>query len=85
MQAALISQNTLDRVGKLNPQILQNVKSLAVSGPLPMPMLCYADGAIEVAELKKIRNILLMGKQDKSVAQIMEILDIDAWHDHITQ
>ena len=79
--AALISQNTMDRIGKLNPQILKNVKPLAVSAPLPMPMLCYAEGAIEVAEIKKIRNTLLMGKQDKNVAQLMEMLDVDAWHE----
>lgn len=85
VKAALISEKTFERVGKLNPQIIKNVKSIAVSAPLPLPMLCYAVGGVSAAELKKMRNTLLMGKQDKNIGQIMEMLDIDAWKDVIPQ
>ena len=79
VKAALISQHNLDRIGAINPQILKTVKTLAVSKPIPLPVLCYSEGAIADAQLEKLRQSLLAGKQDKNAAQFMELLDIDAW------
>lgn len=79
VKAALISEETLKKVGAINPKILQTVKTLAASTPIPLPILCYAEGVIDPIDLDKLRKSLLAGKQDKNTAQIMELLDIDAW------
>jgi hypothetical protein len=79
VKAALISQDNLQHIGTINPNILKTVKPLAVSKPIPLPVLCYAEGTVTADELDKIRKSLLMGKQDKNSAQVMEQLDIDAW------
>jgi len=85
VQAALISQDNLERIGTINPQILKTVKILAVSKPIPLPVLCYAEGAMTAYQLEKLRKSLLAGKQDKNTAQFMELLDIDAWQVPILQ
>lgn len=79
VKAALISQDNLERIGKINPNILKTVKILAVSSPIPLPVLCYAEGALTPSELEKLRNSLLAGKTDKNTSQLMELLNIDAW------
>lgn len=79
VKAALISQENLERIGKINPNILKTVKTLAVSDPIPLPVLCYAEGVVTPDELKKMRSSLLAGKENKDIAQLMEMLNIDAW------
>ncbi len=79
VKAALISEDNLKRVGVINPNILKTVKTLAVSLPIPLPVLCYAEGVVKADDLDKLRKSLLAGKDDKNTAQIMELLDIDAW------
>ena len=79
VKAALISEDNLKAIGAINPQILKTVKTLAVSQPIPLPVLCYAEGSVAKADLDKLRKSLLAGKQNKDTAQLMELLDIDAW------
>jgi hypothetical protein len=79
VKAALISEENLKAIGEINPQILKTVKTLAVSQPIPLPVLCYAEGAVAMADLDKLRQSLLAGKSNKDTAQLMELLDIDAW------
>jgi hypothetical protein len=79
VKAALISEDNLKYIGSINARILKNVKPLAVSKPIPLPVLCYAEGTVTAAEIDKFRQSLLAGKQDKNTAHIMELLQIDAW------
>jgi ABC-type phosphate/phosphonate transport system substrate-binding protein len=79
VKAALISEDNLRVIGAINPQILKTVKTLAVSLPIPLPVLCYAKGAVAGADLDKLKKSLLAGKASKNTAQLMELLDIDAW------
>jgi hypothetical protein len=79
VNAALISEENLNSIGAINPQILKTVKTLAVSTPIPLPVLCYAEGAVAGADLDKLRKSLLAGKSNKDTARLMELLDIDAW------
>lgn len=79
VKAALISEDNLKKVGAINPKILQTVKTLATSDPIPLPVLCYADGVIKTEDLDKLKKSLLAGKSDKNTSRIMELLDIDAW------
>ena len=84
VKAALISQDNLVRIGEINPKILKTVRTLAVSKPIPLPVLCYTEGTIAAPQLEKLRKSLLAGKQDKNTAQFMELLDIDAWQAPLT-
>ncbi len=79
VNAALISEENLNSIGAINPHILKTVKTLAVSIPIPLPLLCYAEGAVADADLDKLRKSLLAGKSNKDTAKLMEVLNIDAW------
>ncbi len=79
VKAALISEDNLKYIGSINSRILKNVKPLAVSKPIPLPVLCYAEGSVSPADIEKFRKSLQAGKHDKNTAQIMELLQIDAW------
>lgn len=79
VNAALVSQDNLEHIGSINPRLLKTVKILAVSGPLPLPVLCYAHGAVSTGEVERMRKVLLAGKDGGKAARIMEMLQIDAW------
>lgn len=79
VKAALVSQDNLEHIGSINPRILKTVKILAVSDPLPLPVLCYVSGAVSAGEVEKLRKVLLVGKDGGKAAGIMEMLQIDAW------
>lgn len=79
VKAALISEENLRAIGAINPQILKTVKTIAVSQPIPLPVLCYAEGVVTNTDVDKFKKSLLAGKQNKDTAQLMELLDIDAW------
>jgi len=79
VKAALVSQDNLEHVGNINPRILKTVKTLAVSDPIPLPVLCYVDGAVPAGEIDKMRKVLLAGKEGGKAARVMEMLQIDTW------
>lgn len=79
VEAALISQENLKIIEGINTRILAAVKTLAVSAPIPRPVLCYAEGEIDAEELEILRVSLLAGKNDPFTAKIMELLNVDAW------
>ncbi|MBI4792515.1 MAG: PhnD/SsuA/transferrin family substrate-binding protein [Deltaproteobacteria bacterium] len=79
VKAALVSMDNLTYIGRINPQIPKTVKTLAVSQPVPLPVLCYAQGIVSAEEVEKLKSLLLAGRQNENVAKIMEMLQIDAW------
>lgn len=79
VKAALVSQDNLEHIGSINPRILKTVKIIAVSDPLPLPVLCYAIGAVPSTEVERMRRAMLAGKDGGRSAQIMKMLQIDAW------
>lgn len=79
VKAALVSQDNLEHVGNINPRLLKTVKILAVSDPLPLPVLCYVKGAVQPAEVERMQKVLLAGKDGGKAAHLMQMLQIDAW------
>ncbi len=79
VKAALVSQDNLEHVGRLNPRLLERVKILAVSDPLPLPVLCYVAGVVPPGGVEKMRQLLLAGKEGGKAARIMDMLQIDTW------
>lgn len=79
VKAALVSQDSLDHIGNINPRLLKTVKILAASDPLPLPVLCYVHGAVPAKEVERMRKVLLAGKDGGKAARVMEMLQIDAW------
>lgn len=79
VKAALVSQDNLEHIGSANPRILKTVKIIAVSEPLPLPVLCYVSGAVPASEVERMRKGFLAGKDGGKAAQVMKMLQIDGW------
>ncbi|MFH1217751.1 MAG: PhnD/SsuA/transferrin family substrate-binding protein [Pseudomonadota bacterium] len=79
VRAALVSTDNLDHFGAINPRVLQVVKQLAISDPIPLPLLCFNKDIAGKDEVEKMKSIFLKGKNDSRIAEMMEMLHIDAW------
>ncbi|MBI5558383.1 MAG: PhnD/SsuA/transferrin family substrate-binding protein [Deltaproteobacteria bacterium] len=79
VQAALVAVDNMEYVERINPKIVSAVKILAVSEPIPRPLICYDKNAVPAADVEKLKTFLLAGKQNEKTAKIMEMLQIDAW------
>ena len=80
VDAALVSENNLQKIGKINPRILQIVRPLAESLPIPMPILCAGNGNVQDENVMKLKKIFLEAKLSDDSANLMEMLQIDEWH-----
>jgi len=82
VDAALVSKNNLQKIGKFTPHILQTVRHLAESQPIPLPILCVGDGNVPSEKLMKLKKNFLEATYSDDSANLMEMLQIDAWHNY---
>jgi ABC-type phosphate/phosphonate transport system substrate-binding protein len=82
VDAALVSKDNLQRIGRINPRILQIVRPLAESQPIPLPILCAGNGKVLDEKVMKLKKIFLEAKYSDDSANLMEMLQIDAWHNY---
>jgi ABC-type phosphate/phosphonate transport system substrate-binding protein len=80
VDAALVSEDNLQKIGKINPHILKIVRSVAASQPIPLPILCAGNEGVSQENIKKLKKIFLGAKHSDDSAKFMEMLQIDAWH-----
>ena len=76
---ALVGKRNMDQIAGINPNILQSVRPLVESEPIPMPVLCYLDGVATSKDIKEIKGLLLNGKANENWSIIMEMLQINEW------
>jgi hypothetical protein len=76
---ALVTQENIELVAKINPNILQSVHPLLDSEPIPMPVLCYVGNIASPTEIAKIKELFLNGNKLESFVIIMEMLQINEW------
>ncbi|MCI5164716.1 MAG: hypothetical protein D3903_01185 [Candidatus Electrothrix sp. GM3_4] len=82
VDAALVSENNLQIIGKINPRILQLVRPLATSQPIPLPLLCAGNNKVPDVKIMKLKKIFLEAKDSDDSANLMEMLQIDAWRNY---
>jgi ABC-type phosphate/phosphonate transport system substrate-binding protein len=80
VDAALVAENNLQKIGTINPRILQIVRSLAESQPIPLPILCAGNEDVPQEHITKLKKIFLEAQHSDDSANLMEMLQIDAWH-----
>jgi hypothetical protein len=76
---ALVVKENVDLIAKINPNILQSVRPLLESKPIPMPLLCYIEGLAAPSTIQALKRLLLDGGAQESYATIMEMLQINGW------
>lgn len=76
---ALVAKRNLDQIAAVNPNILQTVRPLLESEPIPMPVLCCLEGVATEDSIKEIIALFLTDKVKKNRSNIREILQINEW------
>ncbi len=82
VDVALVSQDNFQKIGKINPRIPQLVRPLAESQPIPLPVICAGNEMVPKEKIMKIKRIFLDAKHSKDFADLMEMLQIDAWQNY---
>jgi ABC-type phosphate/phosphonate transport system substrate-binding protein len=76
---ALVVKENMNQIAKVNPGILQSVRPLLESKPIPMPLLCYIEGVAPPSAIQELKSLLLGGGAQERYATIMEMLQINGW------
>lgn len=79
---ALVSRDNLRKIGEINPRIPQLVRSLAESQPIPLPVICVGNDMVPKEKIMQIKRIFLNAKRSDNSADLMEMLQIDAWRNY---
>jgi ABC-type phosphate/phosphonate transport system substrate-binding protein len=74
---ALVAEENLERISRINPRIMQAVRPVIESDPIPRPILCYTKQTVPSGEVKKFKDMLLSAGNKAQL--IMEMLQIDDW------
>ncbi len=79
VDAALVGRDTLEVVGSTNPRVLSMVQELAISEPLPMPLLCVIGGKLTDSDLFRIQQLFMEGSMKDPLPTFWQMLKIDGW------
>ena len=79
VDAALVSKDNLEHIGKINPRILKAVRAVAESDPIPLPVICYSKEKVSAEEVAEVKEIFLNGHKGPKNDNLMEMLKIDEW------
>lgn len=78
---ALVVKEHMANFEKILPTIIDAVKPLIISEPIPMSMLCYSEELVEQPDIKKMKHVFLNDKNKRARYKIMELLQIDEWQE----
>ena len=76
---ALVGQNTLELLTQINPKVVASTKIIAESEPIPLPTLCYRDGAVTSEQVAGIKELFMNADKSSEKPKIMEMLHIERW------
>jgi hypothetical protein len=76
---AVVGKETIREVGENNQKILEAVREITPSKPMPMPMLCITGGSMKQEEIERLRRTLIEGGNRKPRPSFMTMLQFDGW------
>jgi len=76
---ALVTRNTLETLTIINPRLVEGVKPVMETIPLPMPVLCAVKEGVSADFIKIFVDIFKHADAATQKEQYMEILQIDGW------
>jgi ABC-type phosphate/phosphonate transport system substrate-binding protein len=81
VDSALVVQEHLANLKRVLPRIIDSVRPLVLSKPLPMPMLCYSQKLVAQSDVEKLKSIFLGPKNNVIRKNLLESLQIDEWQE----
>lgn len=79
VDAAIVGTDTLSLMWKMNRKVVDSVKVLAKSQPVPMPLLCVLNEDKANEEVTRITQLILDQAGQQALPEVMELLNIDGW------
>ena len=77
VEMALVSKENLDQIAKILPKIIETVKPLTETTPIPMPSICYSEGKLDPAEVELFKALFTSPAKKDIRVKFMEMLKID--------
>lgn len=79
VDSALVVQEHLENFEKMLPKIIDGLRPLVLSKPIPMPMFCYSEELVAQAEIENFRSVFLAEGSKMFRNRLSELLQIDEW------
>lgn len=76
---AVVGKETIREVGGTNQKIMEAVKEIIPSKPMPLPLLCITNGSMNQDEIERLRQTLVEGGNRKPRPSFMTMLQFDGW------
>ncbi len=81
VDSALVVQEHLTNMEKMLPRIINGVRPLSLSKPIPMPMLCYFEKLTAKEDIQKFKTVFLNKQNEKLQKRLLDLLHIDGWRE----
>jgi hypothetical protein len=81
VDSALVVQEHLANMEKMLPRIIDGVRPLKLSKPIPMPMLCYSEKLAAKEDIEEFKTVFLNKQNEMLQKKILELLHIDGWQE----
>lgn len=79
VDAAVVGRTTIQAVNEANPRFQEFVQEIAVSGPIPMPLLCVIKGVMAKKQIDRIKSFFLESGELSPPPSFMQMLHISGW------
>ena len=76
---AVVGKETIREVGGSNQKILDAVREVIPSKPMPLPLLCMTGGAMKKDEIERLQRTLVEGGNRTPRPSFMTMLQFDGW------
>ncbi len=76
---ALVASDNLKFIAARNPQLVKAVTVVRRSKPLPLPVLCYAEGTVSNEDLARFSKVFQESTCSEQCRNLMGMLRFDGW------
>lgn len=79
VETALVVKQNLIPLAAVNERLMQSITTIVESQPLPMPLLCFSEGAVAKEQVERMKTLFLKTNTALQPVKIMEMLQVDEW------
>jgi len=76
---AVVGRETIREIGGGNQKIMDAVREITPSKPMPLPLLCMTDGSMKQDEIERLRRTLVESGKRTPRPSFMTMLQFDGW------
>jgi hypothetical protein len=81
VESALVVKEHFENLKKMLPVIIDGVRPLAISKPIPTPMLCYSEELVDQMGVEKFKRVFISEDNKSAQIKLLLLLQIDGWRE----